>query len=927
MGMGSRKVGPIIRSFALLLVSTSAFQALGQWPMAGANRQRTSWVPEQVPAANAAATSGHAVLSPVWYRPVEPFIPGRVQVVAAHNLLYLATAAGLYAFHESGEVAWQYATSMPLGHSPTIDGEVAYAGCFDGRIYAVNAHTGELLGVSPPAGAGFQTNPLVVDGVVYAGSRDGYFYSWRLGEDTWQWRFPALGQPPLPGPILFSAAYHEEDRIIYFAANDGHAYAVHPDGRLHWKSDRLPGEGFRSWWPVIHGDSVILAGSSARRSGIAPRTQDSDIQGAQRDYFFPKGLPKGTLRSVRENSEWLDTSRSWYSLKGLVPSNSDYSEDFPEDRTYLVLDRRTGREIVYDFDGDGKPESAPILWWGTRGGNRYPPLVAADGNLYQTNMFLSDDWIPGGNISGWRVHTPFINTPVSRWAASDEPIAYSAGGRYIYWNHGCDRTAGTVDILAPNSSFPVEDRSREWWHFSYNLDTLIPGYNAMMDGIFQSPHSGLPDCPGPYGGPNGVYQAHSSDQNPPIPYKGHVYSHRGNAIIAMGHREPAAKPLPLVAAPASRPAPVAAITIQDVRVRLVEQVERILNAGHLRPGWGHHGLIDRALVDICGDNLQDYWKNPADTHIALLGALPHLPSSLQVRLVDYLRREMEAYPVHRFPTIGWGSGQPRERFSTALPESTSSAPSEWGSHLFLGWTQGKNNGPRLPPYAFYALWKFAAATGDAAALFESSRDRLSAPPVDEVLMKFPFVHNAYIAGYMGYLELERLAGYPESDSIRRELDRLLALRVETFATDTPYQGNPIATVEANCRVLTVSRNFIHLVPELAAHLKAHASHKVREAVAEYERVAPFWFVAFPETGFGEGTLSPLYDRLLFLAKAWVLDESRENLLPYLDVEGFPQGDLIYVQLLTAAIEAGSRPAGPEVEPVELPESDLPGRLP
>jgi hypothetical protein len=680
---------------------------------------------------------------------------------------------------------------------------------------------------------------------------------------------------------------------------------------LLWKSDHLPGEGFRSWWPVLNRDVVILAGSSVHRSGIAPRSADPDIQGAQRDFFFPKRLPKGTPRGIRLESGWIDTSLPVHSPNGTIPSNSDYGEAFPEDRTYLVLDRRTGREVVYDFDGDGKPEYAPILWWGTRGGNRYPPLVAADGNLYQTNMFLSDDWIPGGNISGWQPHTPLISTPVSRWAASDEPIAYSAGGRYIHWNHGCDRTAGTVDILTPNSAFPAEDPAREWWHYSYNLIDLIPGYAVMMDGMFRSPHSGLPDCPGPYGGRNGVYQSHSGEQNPPIPYNGRLYSHRGNSLVAMGVPGTPPKALPVVPAPAARPNRVPPITVDEVRARLSTQVERIVSAGHLRPGWGHHGLIDRAFSHVCGDNLQDYWKNPADTHIALLAALPHLSPSLQARLLEYLQGEMDAYPVDRYSSIGWGEGHARERFLTRDPEDAAVAPSEWDSFQFLGWTQLPDGGPRLPPYAFYALWKYAAKNGNAATIFESARDRLTAPPPEEVLRKFPFVHNAYIAGYLGYLELERLAGYPESATRRFELDRLLALRAEWFSTDTPYRGNPLANLEANCRALTVSRNFIYMVPELGAHLRVHAEKQVRAAVAEYERVAPYWFVAFPETGFGEATLSPLYDRLLLLAKAWILDEPRESLLSYVDVEAFPQGDLLYVQLLTAVLEARPRPLEPK----------------
>jgi len=874
------------------------------WPMAGANPQRTSWVPEQVPSQRELAGNRNGWLLPQWYRPIDAFIPPRVQIVAANRLLYVSTARGLYALREDGSLAWVYPTDMPLGHSPTIAQGVAYVGCFDARIHAVNALTGHLVGMSPAAGAGFQSNPLVVDGVVYAGSRDGYFYAWRLGRDGWEWRYPSLKEPPLAGPILYSAAYHKGDQVIYFAANDGHAYAVRQDGSLVWKSAQLPGEGFHSWWPVVHEDVVIISGSFRFRASASPRFGEGDLLGLQRDYIFPKGLPKGTLRGQRSANGWLDTSRSVRTSSGVIRSNSDYFEENPDHRAYLVLDRASGREIVYDFDEDGRPEYAPILWFGTHNGNRYPPIVGIDGNLYQANAYFSDDWNPGGHVTGWRKHTPQINTPVSRWLATDEPVAFSAGGNLIYWNHCCDRSGGAVDISVPNTSFPREDMSREWWYYSYNLNQLIPGYDVMVDGNSFSPHSGLPDFPGPYGGPNGVYQSHG-DQNPPIPFNGRLYFHRSNAVLSFGvsNVTPASMPAIKSAGPSSSYLPSAAP--EDLKNRLTSEVEKILDAGHLRPGWGHHGLLDYALDRQCGDQLSDYWHHPADIQLVLLQTLPHLSSAMQERVKDYLRNELRHYPPYVYTTVGWRDGVAREIFQ--MPEMEDKArllfgPTEWGSS-FPVWGTASPGGPRLPPYFYYALWKNAAVMGGATTLLSNSRGRLAAPPTDADLFKFPFVHNAYIAGYMGFLELEKLGGTTESPNVRRELNRLLMLRASTFSKDTPYKGNPIVTAEAYCRALTVSRNFLFMTRELAEYLRLTALNKVKEAIIEYERVAPYWFVAFAEAGIGENSFAMLYDRQLLLAKAWILKEPREALMKYLDVPAFVVGDLSYIQNLVATIEA------------------------
>src|SRR4051812_43451895 len=43
-----------------------------EWPMLAANPQRTSWTPEEV----------RGNLSVVWYRPIEPYIPYKVQPIA-----------------------------------------------------------------------------------------------------------------------------------------------------------------------------------------------------------------------------------------------------------------------------------------------------------------------------------------------------------------------------------------------------------------------------------------------------------------------------------------------------------------------------------------------------------------------------------------------------------------------------------------------------------------------------------------------------------------------------------------------------------------------------------------------------------------------------------------------------------------------------
>ena len=59
----------------------------------------------------------------------------------------------------------RFDTELPLGHSPTVADGVVYFGGYDRKIHALNALTGAPLWEFA-GGAGFSTNPLVVEGRV-----------------------------------------------------------------------------------------------------------------------------------------------------------------------------------------------------------------------------------------------------------------------------------------------------------------------------------------------------------------------------------------------------------------------------------------------------------------------------------------------------------------------------------------------------------------------------------------------------------------------------------------------------------------------------------------------------------------------------------------------------------------------------------------
>jgi outer membrane protein assembly factor BamB len=869
------------------------------WPMAGANPQRTSWTADEV----------RGELRPDWYKPFEAYIMPKTQIIAEYNRLYISTANGLYCLDaENGNELWVYPTEMPLGNSPTVVGNVAYVGGYDKKLHAVDAITGQGLWTFE-AGAGFDANPLVVDDKVFLGSRDGFFYAvYASGSRAGQlaWKFET------GGPISFSAAY--QSGTLYFASDDSRAYALNSGtGELVWKTDLLPGAGFHSWWPVVYGDWVIFAGSSNYRNTIPPGPV-SRITHLDLETIYPNHLddPKGTLPGPigAANGAWangtptIDLSKSTTTPNGKTMPVTEYLEQKPWRRSYLVLNKANGAEYTTDFDGDGNPEYAPILWVGTKSGNRYPPVVGADGVLYQTNNYLSSPAIAGGNVSGWQIGTPYISVISADWVAVDEPQAYAAGGNLIYNTQCCDRAAGAVDITIPNKLFLTRyengvrpptsalNSEREWVYFAWlGLPDVTPGYDAYYyNGTTKSAYS-------VYGGRNGVYGVHGN-QNPPIPYQGRVYVHRSNSVIAFAApNNQAARALPtakIVPVQDAVPAP----GLAEVQARLQGEVEKILAAGHLRPGYQPHGIFDFKSSRWCGDELVDYWHLPGDVLVTLIRALPYLPADLQTRTKAYLQSEFSAYPPAKTSHIGWNSGTAREPF--LLPQEVQSDMAYYAASAnangFAGWT--------FPPQNFYAMWKYAEVFGNAKAMFDAAKGKLAAVPADNLLANLPNVHNDFINGYMGYLELQKLAGYPESANVRQDLNRLLNMRVSNFSKDTPdsyFQNQDLFY----CRALSVSRNFMDMTPELAAHLRANALAKVQAAISEYDRVAPYWFVSKFDTTLAEGASHPWFDyHALFQAKALILQQPAQELAQYIDIPAVPVGDLYYIDNLVAVLEAG-----------------------
>lgn len=890
------------------------------WPMLAANPQRTSWSAEEV----------RGNLKVEWYRPIEPYIPYKIQPIAANGKLYISTARGLYTFSAAnGALLWVYPTQVPLGHSPTIatiNGQsIAFVGGYDRKIHALDANSGEeIAGYTPyEAGAGFETNPLVVNNTIYAGNRDSYFYALDAVTGNLKWKYQT------GGAILFSAAY--KNGVIYFASNDAYAYALNAgNGSLVWKSQKLLGSGFHSYWPVVYTqkttekDYVIFSSGENYKHLVLSLTEE------ETNTLF-NGIPVGNLIGPTSTSISGDWAQGTVVMDASRITN--YYQSKPYRRTVFVLDGGTGQEFSFDSNGDGQPEYAPFTWSGvTHAGSKYPPVInGVDGVYYQGTAYYSGGWVSRGGPVGWKFGTQYVSrvhTGNGQGSvighASDEPMAYSSGGRLIYWSLCCDREAGGYDV-----TMPLGQSNRDWYYYGYNLasNSLAPGYQQMYNAGDASTYNGgngWQVYSGKNQSKNGVYGKHGTTQSPPIPYQGKLYMLKGNALLAFSPTGTNPKtPLPL-ATTVSAPNPSTHPTQSELIQRLETEVQKILAAGPLRPGYHTSGFIDLYGNGHYTDEREfgeifDYFQNPADTVYTLLLAYPHLSPTTQQQVKTYLQTNYgpgAKYDFTKIVHVGWGMGAAREPFD--IPPEVSA---KWGQSYTspynpsteptCGWC---GYWQHFPPFSFYAAWQYAQIVGNndpafAKNIFDRMSNKLEAPLSDTTFTRRPYWLNLYIAGYQGYLELQQLAGYPQGQSVRTTYQHLLDLRVNNFSKDTPYPpigsdaGSTAGEVYNN--TLSVARNFMFLTPELADYLNQHIYTKAQEAINEYEYVAPYWFVAKFDDSYGEGTFQHLYDYpALFQAKAYILKQPYEELVKWLDAPAFPRGDLFYIQNIVAALGTG-----------------------
>jgi hypothetical protein len=865
----------------------------GGWPMAGATLQRTSNATADVPSASGV----------IWYRPIEAFISGTTQLITANGRVYVATARGLVVLDaETGGLSCRFDTELPVA-TPTVEGSSVYVPGYDRTLYSLNASTCALQWAFTGAAAGFSANPLVTGGRVYIGSRDGRFYAVDATSGALAWSY-ATG-----GPIMQSAAY--DNGTLYFASMDMYGYALNASsGGLVWKTpQKLPGEQYSTWWPVVHGNYVVWSASSAYKAGSSPGATDVAPTGVDFNTFF--GVPTTTIQAgaVIASSDgshgWPSGSRvmSTTTSGGAPHTLQGWADSFPARRVYAIVNRSTGAEPFY-------------LPWVESGqnpqGQMHPPVSDGTSLYFQGPYERALGNIPRARPMVWKEGTSWLRMASGTTFAADEPAILSRSGGRLYVNLCCDREARMV-----------EGGSASYWSYGGNLlSDILPSqgeansYDPMW--AFYDGEAFLQRLGGYYKGNinsrNGVYNSHGM-QNPLVPLSytngagqrvERLFTHRSNAVIAIGANA-SKSPQPLVTINAAGARPARTLSSTELAARLEAAVQPMVDsyrtlgtAGFLRPAYISDGgtLSDTTAMP----EPSTYFRYPADTLYSLSVAYPYLSTTLKSQLLEYLSAFWQKYFVtSRVRVMSW-TGAPREQM--VIPPEVASRMS----------ASSDTSGGVMPQRVFYAAWKYAQVVpSQAAAIYSAVRPNLITNPTGLDIVRGPGIYNDYIVGYQGFLNLYDMVGTNPEPTVRStiasQLSTLLNTRLTGFAKDHPWEGsvdNPGGiNVNNYTRRFNCTRNFLYMTRDLGASMRTSAqAGTIQGALNEYTYVCQQWFIARDQNSFQEGSAHHIFDNhALFLAKAYVAGQSQAELSKWIDVP-WMKGDLYYIQNVVAALHAG-----------------------
>jgi outer membrane protein assembly factor BamB len=887
------------------------------WPTFSANFQRTGFVPQELPLNNGR-------LNLKWKRFLGERIEVEMQPLVVDELVYIGLMNGkLYALDgENGNTVWTYDAGMGIANTPTVvevkDQLMIFFGAMNGNVYGLNAKTGKEIWRYKTNGPILST-PSYHDNMVFTGSLDHYFYAIDATTGKLKWRYKSSG--PIANTSALSDNIQNNGASVFFASGDNVAYALSLSGELVWKQE-MGGAYTKRTAAVFANNTVIFI---TRKAGQEYTAHVENVPSMLRE-----GAPQPGEVVL---SSWAD-----YYLK------------YPLRRTLYFFDAATGEDRWQPQKN--KTAFAPLYipYWG-----QITPVIDTEGNA----------WFPasgGGGDGG-------LNHDLRLWKLDLSDGGYTHIAHQSAFLHRFDETGRATLVGSRYYTTISED-------IGYFDTTALTRNSRVFGNGFASHRAPLefsdPNQASIFGGmrkhftrfagstPGGF--AGAADSPSPIVVSGdeaffttwgYIYALTAKPVQPVTH-----DPILDLAKP-----PTTAPTRQQVIDMLNQQVKAIVTAdqplqpasrmwswGNLSPGsFWNSGEVIRTLVDT----------------------LPYLDKDLALYLKDYLTSEVvnrlldNRYYEYRYACIDYDTQSvldpcPQEergistgwfwtnknltaerlyalyRYASVTQEWSlivqnwdfirskyADLSAHWdeeaGFFLFPEWETAPFL-PSLQMAAAYAVQEMAEHVND-----QSTRQAASnhLTRMQEARIEWgSYVRSLYDSGELQRVDVETwediaydpkimivpVEGYLDKENEFRQIYRI-------------YREGSDLKVE-----YSAPRNEIYpyhligyhpIIPEFSDLLRENLNDPLSDYIKAIEMISPFWYMgdyshAVIHPGHEEDSLSPVVVNDIFQAKAYIFNNSFEELAPYLpwSFENYQEFDIFRIQNLTALLSTTYEPAKP-----------------
>jgi len=851
-----------------------------------------------------------------WWRDLhDEMIASRCEAIVAEDKVFVGTFAGkLHALDVAdGSTKWTFAANGPIAASPCYDGGKLYFGSDDafdrGTLHCIDAATGKLIWQHATP-EGISTSPACDGKLVYIGDRSGVMHAVHVADGSPAWTIETGGMILKPASIS-----PEGDRIV-FASEDMQVYCASPEGRLLWKTARLPGLSLRDQAPTIWRGLAIVRTNPADAFHTVLGRNGELLEAIQRK------IPATDDDKVLLD-KWGDLlmaptpQRREAETRGIV----DYLKAHRYDQSFFAFDLRDGSQPwiapVLFTSGLHNPPTAPTfdptsgdlytlsrsaLTYYTQGVRRYSCLVRLNRDTGLPEWF----W-PERDEENWRGF-PMI---------PDETQSLGMMGREVFGTHqgilaALDPKTGRVRSVSP---------TRDTYAGIFGPAAVPGGFEGAKRYAQRGFLTGMPnEWHGPdraivaiaagrifwiagsqvvcIAGPD-IARTSTGGTKPPPPFRsrlpavvpgGNVASEGKNQVDkSVERRTVSPDDLADILKP---PAAVAQHSEDPLAVKLRQRLEGQL-AELIR---GQDGKAWAPLVVQLGIGKEEryFWRTAETMQIVAL-ALPHLSEPSRKRAIAWLDRQWEAGAPLKSATHS-AAGPRREPFDLG-PEMRQFA------------TATPRYQPRIDD--LYAVWAYANYADrwkdvlqqqvQIASIFDRFAGDVPRFDPDDMQRDAAQRLNGQIGGVLAAVRIFAHAG----DDARRAkaldlLADLVATRVHHERSDhrlvRPTRGESGGIHQAK-----VPR-YEDLVPELSQVLGKLAGEELKAHVDDLQRALPLWYQAYGERMIGgENYISPPHlARGIYLAAADGTGATAQQLAARLD-QPWCRADLYYVEKIAATL--------------------------